>query len=91
MLCLLEHLPAFFNLKSEISNLKSLAENISRQLAGWASSMQETPIQGPRYLTQKVRRTEEAKRGQKQFLDDLKRMQESFLSKPGLPTAKRKA
>ena len=33
MLCLLERLKAFANLKSEISNLKSKAENISRQIA----------------------------------------------------------
>jgi four helix bundle protein len=32
MLCLLERLPAFSDLKSEISDLKSTAEGISRQL-----------------------------------------------------------
>src|SRR5579884_1944802 len=32
MLCLLETLPGFENLKSEISNLKSEAEGVSRQL-----------------------------------------------------------
>src|SRR5438132_969102 len=36
MLCLFERLGAFGNLKSEISNLKSKAESISRQLRGWA-------------------------------------------------------
>ncbi len=34
MLCLAQKLAGFSNLKSEISNLKSLAENISRQLRG---------------------------------------------------------
>src|SRR3712207_858174 len=32
MLCLIERLPRFDNLKSEISNLKALADNIPRQL-----------------------------------------------------------
>lgn len=34
MLCLLERLPAFADFKSEISNLKSQAESIARQLRG---------------------------------------------------------
>jgi four helix bundle protein len=75
MLCLLDHSPAFSNLKSEISNLKSLAENVSRQLAAWASSMQDSPIRGPRYLTEKWRRVEEVRRGQKEFVEELKRVQ----------------
>src|SRR5579864_2055692 len=35
MLCLMERIEGFSDLKSEISNLKSLAESISRQLRGW--------------------------------------------------------
>src|SRR5271168_3126396 len=44
MLCLLERLPAFGDFKFEISNLKSLAEGVSRELRGWADSLQNTPI-----------------------------------------------
>src|SRR5260370_26104053 len=44
MLCLFERLGAFGNLKSEISNLKSKAEGISRQLRGWADSLQNSDI-----------------------------------------------
>jgi four helix bundle protein len=54
MLCLLDRLPAFSDLKSEISNLRSLAEGISRQLRGWADSLQNSKITGQRYLTDKV-------------------------------------
>src|SRR5882762_5248251 len=36
MLCLLERLPRIPDLKSEISNLKLKAEEISRQLRAWA-------------------------------------------------------
>jgi len=58
MVCLLERLPAFGDLKSEISNLKSAAEGVSRQLRGWADSLQNRAIQGQRHLTQKTRRLE---------------------------------
>ena len=40
MLCLPERLAAFSDLKSEISNLKSQGEGISRQLRAWADSLQ---------------------------------------------------
>src|SRR3989442_15871900 len=53
MLCLLERLPGFEDLKSQISDLKSLAESVSRQLRAWADSLQNTKIAGQRYLTDK--------------------------------------
>ncbi len=75
MLSLLDRLPAFADFKSEISNLKSRAENVSRQLRGWADSLQESPIKGQRYLTQKSRRLVEAQRSQQEFLSELRRIQ----------------
>jgi hypothetical protein len=42
----------FGHLKSEISDLRSLARSISRQLGGWAFSLQESDIKGSRHLTQ---------------------------------------
>lgn len=73
MLCLLERLPGFIHLKSEISNLKALAENVSRQLRGWAESLQNSPIRGQRYLTEKARRLEPRRRERDEFLDELRR------------------
>ena len=46
----------------EISQLKSKALNCSRQLHGWAQSLQNTDIQGPRYLNQATRERYEQKR-----------------------------
>src|SRR5271157_3314801 len=54
MLCLLERLPAFTDLKSGISDLKSSAEGISRQLRAWAVSLRGSKIKGQRYLTEKT-------------------------------------
>jgi four helix bundle protein len=51
------------DLKSEISNLKSLAESCSRQLRGWADALQNSDIRGQRHLTDKSRaETEKRKR-----------------------------
>ena len=47
------------DLKSQISNLRSLAESCSRQLRGWANTLQNSPIQGRRHLTDRSREIEE--------------------------------
>jgi len=73
MFCLVERLPYFVHLKSEISDLKSLAESISRQLRAWADSLQNSPITGQRYLTDKSRQLAEAKKRSEAFLAKLKR------------------
>ena len=81
MLCLLERLPTFDNLKFQISNLKLQAENISRQLRAWADSIQNSEIKGQRYLTDKTRRTEKAKREREEFAAELRRMQEENIQR----------
>lgn len=81
MLCLFERLPAFENLKSEIEHLKLMAENISRQLRGWADSLQNSDIKGQRHLTEKTRRIAEQKRDRAEFLDELRRGQAENLQR----------
>jgi len=71
MLCVMERMDAFSDLKSEISNLKSLAESISRQLRGWAQHLQDTPIRGQRHLTTKSRQADEVRREREEFLREL--------------------
>ncbi len=75
MLCLLERLSVFADLKSEISNLKSQAESISRQLRAWAESLQDSKIKGQRYLTEKTRRAAQSAREREEFLQRLKDIQ----------------
>ncbi len=82
MLCLLEILPNFADLKSEISNLKSQAENTSRQLRGWADSLQESPITGQRYLTEKSRRIAHVRQDRDTFLKELELMRTSGAKPP---------
>jgi four helix bundle protein len=55
MLCFFERRPALKDFKSQISNLKSLAESCSRQLRAWADSLQNSDIKGQRHLNEKSR------------------------------------
>lgn len=71
MLCLLEHLPVFIDLKFEISNLKSKAEGVSRQLRAWADSLQNSDVRGQRYLTNKTKSRSKEARERQEFLKEL--------------------
>jgi four helix bundle protein len=71
MLGLLERLPVFDNLKSEISNLKLSSEGISRQLRAWAGVLQNSDIRGQRYLTDKAKNRTEQAREREEFLKEL--------------------
>ena len=77
MLCLLERLSAFSHLKFEISNLKSGAEEVARQLRAWATSLQESPIKGQRFLNQKSRRFDKARQDRDAMLKELREIQEA--------------
>lgn len=55
MLCYFERRPALKDFKSEISKLKSLAESCSRQIRGWADSLQNSDIKGQRHLNEHSR------------------------------------
>ena len=71
MLCVMNGMPMFSDLKSEISDLKSQAESISRQLRGWAQHLQDTPIRGQRHLTSKSRQLDQARRDRDAYLQEL--------------------
>ena len=77
MLCLKERLASKMSgaddLKSEISNLKSIAESCSRQLRGWADSLQNSDIKGQRHLTEKSRREDDQKKRAVAFKKELLR------------------
>jgi four helix bundle protein len=72
MFHLLDRIPVFSNFKSQISNLRSLSESISRQLRGWADSLQNSDIKGQRYLTEKTKRESQRKKEREEFLAELR-------------------
>jgi four helix bundle protein len=61
MLCFFERRPALSDFKSEISNLKSIAESCSRQIRAWADALQNSDIKGPRHLNETSRQEWEKK------------------------------
>ena len=75
MLYFMEKLTEFNDLKSEISNLKSLAEAISRQVRAWADSLQNSEIKGQRYLNKKEREFFQNKKEMDDCIDILKHYQ----------------
>jgi four helix bundle protein len=71
MLCLLERLAVFQDLRFEISDLKSLAEGVSRQVRAWTESLQNSEIKGQRYLNEKGRRVSREKKDEEEFRKEL--------------------
>ena len=76
ILCLCQRLRGISNLRSEISDLKSKAERISRQLRAWADSLQNSEIRGQRYLTDKTRRASQEAREREEFLKELEQIRD---------------
>ena len=74
MYCLIEQLPEFEDFRSEISDLKSRAESISRQLRAWADSLQNSQIRAARYLTDQSRRVDKQRQEREEFLTELEQI-----------------
>jgi four helix bundle protein len=55
MLLFTERFPEAAHLKSELSNLKALAESCSRQIRAWANGLQNSDIKGQRHLNNQAR------------------------------------
>jgi four helix bundle protein len=74
MLCLLERMPAFRDLESEILNLKSRVESISRQLGAWIRTLRDSELKGQRYVTEKTRRASQVRQEREEFLKNLEQI-----------------
>lgn len=71
MLCLLEKIPGLAELASGVLNLKSGVESISRQLGGWARMLRDSDLKGERFVSEKVRRADAARRNREEFPKEL--------------------
>jgi four helix bundle protein len=71
MCCLVDRLPNFAGLTSDISTVKSKAESCSKQLKAWAESLQNSGYKGERYVTEKLKRSDQAAREREEFLKEL--------------------
>ena len=79
MLCLMETLPGFEDLKFEISDLKSRSEGVSRQVRGWADALQNSEITGQRYLNRKSRMAGKARKERDEFMNKLEQIRRGEL------------
>lgn len=81
MLCFFERSPALRDFKSEISNLKSLAESCSRQLRAWADSLQNSDIKGQRHLNDQSRDQWDKKKSREAGAQRLREIERGIVSK----------
>ncbi len=77
----IERLNAFGHLKSQISDIKSAARSISRQLGGWLFSLQESDITGTRYLTEKSREGWHQQKSATAFMDEIRKKHEENMQR----------
>ena len=77
MHCLLERVSEFSPLQSEICDLKSRAEQVSRQLYGWIEQLKDGDITGQRHLNNNTRARTAVKKDHDTFLQELDRIRHS--------------
>jgi four helix bundle protein len=81
MLCLLNGMPPFRNLESEMQNLRERTDSISKQLGAWARALQDSDLKGRRYVTEKTRQAAEKARGREEFLKRLEEIRRKGAAK----------
>jgi len=74
MLIFCDRHPSISKFKSQISDLKEQAVSCSRQLRGWADSLQNSDIKGPRHLNDQTRAAYQADKRAAEFRERLQRM-----------------
>jgi four helix bundle protein len=74
MLYLMEKIPVFQNLESDILKLRQQAESIGKQLGAWIQSLLNSGMKGQRYVTDKVRAGDQKKIERDEFLKKLERI-----------------
>lgn len=77
MHCLLERVPEFSHLKSEICDMRSAAERIAKQLYGWIEQLKNAGITGQRHLNDSTRARTAEKKDREAFLQELDRLRHS--------------
>jgi four helix bundle protein len=81
MFCLLEGMTVFANLRSQIADLKRMAERISKQLHGWIEQLKNSGITGQRHLNDKSQALAATQKDGADFIEELQRIRETPASK----------
>lgn len=81
MLCVMERMLGCADLRSEISNFKLICESISRQIRGWANSLQNSDIEGQRHLNDQSRAKYESRKRKDEYDEGQRRWRADFEAK----------
>ena len=71
MLCFIELREGFSYFKSQILDLKSIAESCSRQIRAWADHLQNSEIKGQRHLNTKTKAQYNQEKDEEDFRKEL--------------------
>lgn len=82
MLYLLEGMPPFRNLESEIRNVRPTTESISKQLGAWIQSILNSNLKGQRYVTGKIKKADQAREERNEFLARLEQIRRGEITPP---------
>jgi len=74
MLALLDFLPEAASYKQEILQHRDTVESLTRQIRGWAQSLQDSPIKGQRFLTKQSKEEEQRQKSRQAFLEQLEEL-----------------
>lgn len=81
MLGVMQRTLVFAELVSEVTQLWSTCESISRQIRGWTNSLQNSEIEGPRHLTDRSRAQYKSRQRQKTLEQERRQWQAAFTEK----------
>jgi len=77
MFRVMERWKAFRNFKSQITDLRTMSERISKQLYGWIESLKNSGITGQRHLDDKRRARDAETKDREDFLAEIHRITET--------------
>ncbi len=81
MLCVMDRMPVFDAVTSEIAEMKQTCTSISRQIHGWAKSLQNSEVEGQRHLNDRSRLKYETDKRKAALNDEHQRWQADFEQK----------
>ncbi len=76
MLAIMEQMNEFEQIRQDIARFKATAESISRELRGWADSLQNSEVRGQRHLNDKSRAAYQNKKARDRFQSEIKGVME---------------
>ena len=87
----LDRWPEMEHARVQIAEMQTFAESCSRQLRGWADSLQNSEIKGQRHLSDQGRSTFQSRKRADEFLTSLEATQTQRVSKWAEEMSKRQA